>query len=377
VRTLIVSDLHLGSATRVDVLSRPEPRKTLIEALDGVDRLVLLGDLLELRHGPRRGAMAAARPFFESLGDAFAGKEIVVLAGNHDHALVEPWLAIRGELSAPAKLGVEQRFSAAEASPMLAALAEWAAPAQVSGAYPGLWVREDVYATHGHYLDCHMRIPTIERLGIGAVSRLQRRPVTALAGPDDYEAVSSPIYAWIDAMAQQARTDNALNGQGTVRAWRSLGGDRDYRPSRRRTALRNRALAGGFPLVVAALNRAGIGPLQSDISGPALRRAALGAMGEVVERLGVGAAGNHIVFGHTHRAGPLEPDERSEWRAPGGALLHNCGCWTYDSYFLDGQPGENPYWPGGAVLVQDEGSPVLKRLLSDSARAALAPASAS
>ncbi len=330
----------------------------------------------KLRHGPRRSALAAAQPFFEALGHTFAGRDIIVLGGNHDHALVEPWLARRGEFSLPASLEVEQRFTAAEASPMLAKLAEWAAPARVSAAYPGLWIREDVYATHGHYLDCHMRIPTMERLGIGAIGRLQRRPVTALATADDYEAVSSPIYAWIDAMAQQSRTGGALNGQGTVRAWRTLGGDRDYRPSRRRTMLRNRALASGFPLVIAALNRAGIGPLQADISGPALRRAALSAMGEVVARLGVDGQDSHVIFGHTHRTGPLPADDRSEWRAPGGAQLHNCGCWTYDSYFLDGQPGTSPYWPGGSILVEDDGPPVLQRLLSERSHAELAPPAA-
>ena len=65
-------------------------------ALDGVDRLVLLGDVLELRHGPLREAMAAARPFFEDLGGALWAGELVITAGNHDHALVEPWLAARG-----------------------------------------------------------------------------------------------------------------------------------------------------------------------------------------------------------------------------------------------------------------------------------------
>ena len=43
---------------------------------------------------------------------------------------------------------------------MLAQLADWAAPARVRVAYPGLWVRPDVYATHGHYLDCHLTMPT-------------------------------------------------------------------------------------------------------------------------------------------------------------------------------------------------------------------------
>ena len=64
-RTLIVSDLHLGSLSGADLLRRTELRASLLEALDGVDRLVLLGDVLELRHGPVREAMSAAQPFFE------------------------------------------------------------------------------------------------------------------------------------------------------------------------------------------------------------------------------------------------------------------------------------------------------------------------
>src|SRR5450759_2588311 len=189
-RTLIVSDLHLGGASGVDLLRRAEPREALLEALRDVDRLVLLGDVLELRHGPRRDALAAARPFFEELGRSFAGREIVVLAGNHDHALVESWLRRRDESPAPELLGLEQRFSAEEASSMLATLASWAAPARVSAAYPGLWLRPDVYATHGHYLDCHLTIPTMERLGIGMTARALRRPTDAFATVGDYEAVT-------------------------------------------------------------------------------------------------------------------------------------------------------------------------------------------
>ena len=75
----------------------------LFEALRDVDRLVLLGDVLELRHRPPRYAMAAARPFFEELGQVLAGREIVVSAGNHDHLLVESWLLERA-LQAPEPL---------------------------------------------------------------------------------------------------------------------------------------------------------------------------------------------------------------------------------------------------------------------------------
>jgi calcineurin-like phosphoesterase family protein len=388
-RTLIVSDLHLGSATRVDVLRRPELRAPLLDALEEVDRLVLLGDVLELRHGPRREALAAARPFFEDLGRVLAGREVVVLAGNHDHALIEPWLERRSELAAPAPLGVEQRFAAGEASPMLAMLAEWADPARVTAAYPGLWVGPSVYATHGHYLDCHLTIPTLERLGIGAMGRVLRRPTQSFAGADDYEAVTVPVFSWIDAIARQASTGDALNGGMTVRAWRALGGGgRDaaadevdgngHRNGHRGGAraltqmLRARALMGAFPLAVATLNRLGLGPFSTDLSSSELRRAGLRAMAEVARRLDLGET--YVVFGHTHRAGPLPNDRAAEWQAPGGAQLVNSGCWTYDAVFLTATPGESPYWPGTCILVEGSAPPVLKRLLVDRTSAELAPA---
>jgi predicted phosphodiesterase len=359
VRTLIISDLHLGGAAGADVLSRQGPRAALLSALQDVERLVLLGDVLELRHGPRRDALVGARPFFEELGRVFAGREVVVVAGNHDHALVEAWLRRHGELHPkPEPLGVEQRFAATEASSMLATLAEWAAPARVSAAYPGIWLRDDVYATHGHYLDCHLTVPTMERLGIAATGRFLRRPTDSLDSVEDYEAVSAPVFAWIDAVARQAPTGSTLNGQSTVRIWRALGGDHN---GRSKAKLRERALAGAFPVAVAALNRLGMGRYSADVSGPELRRAGLKGMGEVARRLALGDA--HVIFGHTHRAGPLAGDDPSEWVGPSGARLLNAGCWTYDSYFLSGSSAENPYWPGAGVLVGEQRPPRLVRLL--------------
>jgi hypothetical protein len=385
-RTLVVSDLHLGSSGGVDLLRRPELRATLLEELRDADRVVLAGDVLELRHGPRREALAAARPFFEELSRALADRDVVVIAGNHDHALVEPWLERRSELPKQAPLGAEQCLEAQEASSMMAQLAEWTAPACLTVAYPGLWVRPDVYVTHGHYLDCHLTIPTLERLGIGAMSRMLRRPADSLAGPEDYEAIMTPVFVWIDAVARQAPTGETLNGGTTVRAWRALGGGgarRDGDGGRvdgyNRVAgvgrtLRRRALTGSFQLGVAALNRAGLGPLGADLSSGELRRAGLRAMGEVAERLVLSPANPaYVVFGHTHRAGPLPRDVAAEWSTPGGARLVNAGCWTYDSYFLTPHPGESPYWPGGCVVVEDEGPPVLRRLLEAHTHAELAP----
>jgi hypothetical protein len=336
--------------------------------------VVLLGDVLELRHGPTRKVIDASRPFFEELGAALAGRELIVVAGNHDHALIEPWLARRGETDEPPPLGLEQLLDPAQASPVLERIARWVSPAILRVAYPGLWLREDVYATHGHYLDCHLTVPTLERLSVGAMSRLLGRPASAFASVDDYEAVQAPVFAWRDAVARDAPTRSALNGAATVSAWRALGGGgargvRWYKEPVRR--LRSTAIAGAFPLAVAALNRAGLGPLRADVSTSELGRAGLRAMGEVAARLQLGDA--YVVFGHTHRAGPLPGDDQHEWRGRDGARLVNVGSWTYSSIFLTATPGESPYWPGVCALIDDHGPPLIRRLLQDREHAQLRP----
>ena len=386
-RTLIVSDLHLGSLTRTDVLRRPELREPFLAELDGVDRVVLLGDVLELRHGPVRDALANSREFFESLGAAMSEGEIVITAGNHDHALVEPWLIARGQEPQPPSFAPEQLLEPASASAALERIAEWCAPARVTVAYPGVWLREDVYATHGHYLDCHLTIPTLERLTMGAMERVLGKPPSSLQGVSDYESICAPMYAWRDAVARDERTGAALNGIATVTAWRALRGEPSAEPGSSDGAggrpgygerlrghagrLRTRALVTAFPLAVATLNRAGLGPLRSDISPEELRRAGLEAMGQVADRLGLGSS--YVVFGHTHRTGPLPGDHEGQWRSPGGARLLNSGSWVYVSVFASDTPADNPYWPGGCVILDDEGPPRVKRLLQGFTRAQIAP----
>ena len=375
-RTLIVSDLHLGGLSGIDLLRRPELRAALLDELEGIDRLVLLGDVLELRHGPPHDALVASRSFFEDVGRVLGGdRELVVSAGNHDHLMVCTWLDARALREPdPEPLGLEQRFDPAEASPMLTRIAQWAAPTRVIVAYPGLWVRPDVYATHGHFLDAHLTVPTLERIGVGVMGRLLERPPGALTDVEGYESVTAPIYAWRDAITRYASAGPVLNGLATARAWRALSSSRNgtgrqsasgvrrMLRSARVTASRA-AIKRGFPLMVAGLNRAGFGPVNADISRTELRRSGLRAMGEVAARLDLGDA--YVVFGHTHRAGPFPEDPASEWRGREGARLVNSGCWTYDSVFLTPTPGESPYWPGTCVLVEDTGPPVLKRLLLD------------
>ena len=92
-RTAVVSDLHLGVLADADVAREDKPLAALAEAVSDADRLVLLGDIVELRERPLAQALEVSRPVLEALGRAMAGRPVVLVPGNHDHALAEPWLA--------------------------------------------------------------------------------------------------------------------------------------------------------------------------------------------------------------------------------------------------------------------------------------------
>jgi hypothetical protein len=336
---------------------RPEVRSALTHALAGVDRLVLLGDLLELRQGPVREALAAAQGPLSELGAALeaggSGARVTIVPGNHDHRLLSPWLERRARGRAPAPLGLEAAVDWRAGEP-LARLAAWLAPrgsdVQLDVAYPGCWLREDIYAIHGHYSDRHATVPMFERLGAGAMARLAGEGAGGPQSAEDYEAILGPMYAWLDAIAQtggpRLGAGSATGTSASASAWRALaGGDR-------RGGLRRRVLAAAFPAVVAALNRAGLGPLSTDLSSAGLRRARLAAVGEVLLRLGVQAP--HVVFGHTHRAGPLPTDDLAEWRTVTGSTLTNVGSWVHESAFVGNDASASPYRPGFAATVESD-----------------------
>src|SRR5205823_622484 len=133
-------------------------------------------------------------------------------------------------------------------SPHAADVAAALAPAEVVVAYPGLWLNDGVYATHGHYLDVHSTVPAYERLSAGVLARLLGPPPEHGARPDDYEAVLAPIYAALDAVAARATPDRPVRGTGAAaRTWRSL-----TREGRR--PLRARAVALALPLAIAGIN---------------------------------------------------------------------------------------------------------------------------
>lgn len=352
VPTAVLSDLHLGAATKRSIAARPESLEALAARLDGVGHVVLLGDVLELREAPLVEVLAAAEPFFRALGEILGGGRVTLVPGNHDHQLAAPILEERrldgGDLPVSTEV-------AGPAHGPVGRVAGWLGPAELRIAYPGLWLRPDVFVTHGHYLDLHNTVPTAECLAVSAIERALGGPPAAGRAPGDYEAALAPLYALAYDLAQSGGLGRRIGGASAA-VWRRTGGS-DGRPS-----LAGRLLAGAaIPALVAALNRTGIGPYRPDLTGAELRRAGLTAMAAVAARLEAGAA--HVVFGHTHRSGPWPGDGRTEWALPGGGTLTNTGSWVRDETFAPSGGGINPYTPGTCVLVGDDGPPRVERLL--------------
>jgi hypothetical protein len=354
-RTAIVSDLHLGSATGEDVLRDPGTRAVLFAELAGAERVVLLGDIVELRERPLGAAFALARPFFEELGAAVGDVEVTIVPGNHDHRLAEPLLDDLSMARAP----LEIDSTATPSAGPTAAIAAWLGPARLRIAYPGLWLRDDVYATHGHYMDLHLTLPRAECVGAAAIARFVGRPPDP-ARPDDYEWVLRPLYGlgFGAAQARPGRTAPPADKPSEA-AWELLAGTRPDRTRRRRLAAAGARAA--FPVAVAGVNRLLRSDFDSDVSARALFHSGLAGAGEVARRLGVDGA--HVITGHTHRGGP-QPGE-DPWPLPGGGQLHNTGNWVFSTAFHHPGTPPSPYWPGTVTWVEEEGAPRRVDLLRD------------
>jgi Calcineurin-like phosphoesterase len=354
-RTVVVSDLHLGSRFDGDLVRRERFRDVLLRQLEGADRAVLLGDLIELRDRRLGDAFEIARPFFEALGEAAGAAQIVLVPGNHDHQLLAPWLE-RRRLDGDSGLGLEQVSS--PISGLAALLAERIGRGELVLAYPGLWLSPGVYATHGHYLDCHITIPTFERLGIAMVERATGKLPAGLRAPSDYESVQEPLYTFLYGVAQSARRGRRAVGENaSARVWEAVHG-RNGEPPGLRARLVGSVL---LPSAVAVANRIGLGPLRWDISLEAIQRAGVRAMAELVARLEIDA--EHVIFGHTHRRGPLGDDP--DFHPVGGPELVNVGSWVYAPALTGATGAGDPFWPGTIAIVEDDGAPRLHHLLDD------------
>jgi Calcineurin-like phosphoesterase len=350
VRTAIISDLHLGVASDEDVLRDPAIRRVLFEEIAGADRLVLLGDVVELRNLPVGPSLERSRPFFEELGEALGEVEVAYLPGNHDARLAEPLLdelSIAGE----SPLGLQHHYAPSPGP--LAMIDEWLGPARLQPAYPGIWVRDDVYATHGHYVDLHLTLPRAECVAAAMMMRLLEPPPQR-ATPTDYERVLRPLYGFAYGLAQVLPTKRRRNGP-FEHWWEVLAGEA------KGLSWRARAGRAGFPAAIHSLNKLLRSSFDPDVTPDAIFRSGVAGGVEMAVRLGIDDV--HVITGHTHRGGPL-PSE-PEWALPRGGRLHNTGSWVFATAFHHPGRPPSPYWPGTVTWIEDDQPPRRVQLLLD------------
>jgi UDP-2,3-diacylglucosamine pyrophosphatase LpxH len=322
VRTLVISDLHLGDRGRRDVLRQGIARDRLVERLADVDRLVLLGDTVELMHRHPERAMAVAAPVLRAVGRALGPDgEAIVVPGNHDAPLVRGWALAQGTR-------LESSHAVpATASAALDQLVSWLAPARTRVSYPGVWLGDRIWATHGHYLDHHL----VPDAPIGLL-RPSRRDATATSARD---------YEHLHHLGRRSR--EALPARLAARP----------------VATVVQGAAERVRVVPELLLNTGLAPVTAKLLDVQMRRAAVPAMSRVVARLGIDA--DWVLFGHVHRRGPVGEEP---WPSNGPRLI-NSGAWLYERLLLDRAAAPHPYWPGGAVLLEDGRPPRSVGLLDD------------
>jgi UDP-2,3-diacylglucosamine pyrophosphatase LpxH len=336
VRTLVISDLHLGGRPGHDVLQLPAAQERLFAAIDGVERLVLLGDVLELMTRNVRRAVARAEPVVRAMARRLGpDREVIVVPGNHDEPLVRAWALAQGRRLAPST-AVDPA-----ASPALERFLHWLAPAPARVSYPGVWLGGGVWATHGHYLDRHL----LPESSFGIPRGRLNRGAAGTAVPMEYE---------------QGRR---RRGGRRSRPRDSLGARLRARPVA--TVLEGTAgvlRQATMPDLPGLMMQRGLAPVTAAVIDTQMRHASIPAMAHVVRRLGVEA--DWVLFGHVHRRGPIG-DESWPVLGAGAPRLVNTGSWVFDPLLVDRAAPPHPYWPGGAIVLEDGRSPRSVGLLDD------------
>jgi UDP-2,3-diacylglucosamine pyrophosphatase LpxH len=344
-RTLIISDLHLGNRAHHDVLRRSAPLARLLEALDAVDRLVLLGDVAELvTRNPRR-SLAAAEPVLRAVGRRLGrGREVILVPGNHDGPLVRAWARAQGH-----GLSIDRPVEP-DTTLALARVVSWLGPARVRVHYPGVWLTERIWATHGHYLDHHL----VPESPVGLPRGRLGRPANSFALPIDYER----------GRIRSHHSRDALPNRALQRPLATLA-----------EIVGVRARATMLPHLPRLLMNARLTPVTAAMIDLQMRHASIPAFARVLARLGVDA--DWVVFGHVHRLGPLTSDRPGPWRVRAdGPQLLNSGSWLYEPLLIDRASPPHPYWPGGGVLIEAGSDPRTVSLLDGLSSRDLRPAGA-
>ncbi len=382
--TAIISDLHLGAAHGDDLLRYPFFCDLLREQLDGVDHIVLLGDILDLRFQRLEDALVLSTPFLAMLGDVLREARhprVTYIAGNHDHHYAVRLLESEQERA----IDTGQSFSLGQAvappdfflSRQLARIIGQAVDIRFVYFYDVLESSTGpILLTHGHYLDLHLGAAPARLLSLVQASIASAGQSATELSPDLYEAILRPQYELLYWIGQTPG-----GGQMQSRIYERLrGGAPPSTPLRqfRRAALRGAANVGGrvgVALAETLANRLVKGGIS--LTSPAREaqaEAAIHAFSLSMEELEpfLPSGMRYAIFGHTHRPGPLEDiDTLDRWSIKlhgQETIVMNSGSWLYDggkARRLDYRPQR---WPGTFILVPDQGPPRLVEVLAHLSR---------
>lgn len=312
-RTLVISDLHLGQGGGISVLTQPRPLMALLDALDQHERLVLLGDIIETKETHPEVAFPIAEPVLRAIAQRLGpNKQLILVPGNHDHGLVREWTEAQGSQLA------RENALPADASPLLAQLLGWLTATRVEVHYPGIWLSDEVWATHGHQLVHFLR--PVASWGLHSRARARSATMTAAPATLEYVAAHPPPPHMRDGMPPERWLDRHLP------AW--------------------------------------LAPLTSRMLGRQMQRHALPAFAAATRALGVDA--RFVLFGHLHRRGPRDGDTQRRWSSTDGSQrLLNTGSWRYEPVVAHGLGPSSQYWPGGAITIGEDGIPRSTGLLDE------------
>lgn len=382
--TAILSDLHLGAAHGDDLLRYPFFCDLLRDQLDGIDHVVLLGDILDLRFQQLEDALLISAPFFAMLGDVLRGADhprVTYIPGNHDHHYAVR--LIEGEQERAIEAGEVFSLRQVVAPPdfflsrQLARLIGIPVEVRCAYFYDLLDSSEGpIFLIHGHYLDLHLGAAPARLLSLVQASIAAAGQTVEGLSPDLYEAILRPQYELLHWIGQtpgggliQSRIYERLRG----------GAPPNNRLGQiRRAALRRAASVGGrvgVALAETLANRLIKGGLSlTSPAREALAEETLHAFNLSLEALDpyLPEGMRCVIFGHTHRPGPLEDiDPIDHWtvRMHGQeTAVMNSGSWLYDSGKAR-RPDYRPQrWPGTFILIPDQGPPRLVEALGDLSR---------